>query len=233
MAGKFDDLLGTLRSAFQLGIGGPRLKNSSGTIQARNAADAAYVALQALLFQTYGNDFELNAGAAGTGADWKFTIRRPSTGMTEAITVVMPATPPTAGQALTVASFAAGVATLQWSTIAGGNDKPTVDTTAIAFGTASPITMLNLPANAVVLNVSVIVDTAFNGSPSLSIGIAGQTSKYMPSTQIDLTAAAGTIFSADPGVVPVGSIEAIIGTYTAGGASAGAGRMLVKYAIPS
>jgi hypothetical protein len=233
MAGKFDDLFGTLRGIFKLGIGGPQLKNNAGAIQARNTTDAAFVALQALLFQTYGNDFELNAGATGTGADRRFTLRRPSTGMTEDITLVMPATPPTAGQALTVASFSAGVATLQWSTIAGGNDKPTVDTTAIAFGTASPITMLNLPANAVVLNVSVIVDTPFNGTPSLSIGISGSTSKYMPSTQIDLTAAAGTLFSADPGLIPVGSIEAIIGTYAAGGATAGAGRMLVEYAIPS
>ncbi len=233
MAGKFDDLFGTLRSAFQLGIGGPRIKNNVGAIQARNAPDVAFVALQALLFQTYGNDFELNSGAVGSGADWRYTIRRPSTGMTEAITLVMPATPPSAGQALVVASFSAGVATLQWTTVAGGADKPTVDTTSVAFGAASPITMLNLPANAVVLNVQVIVDTAFNGAPSLSIGIVGTTAKYMPSTQIDLTAAGGTIFSADPGLLPVGSIEAIIGTYAAGGASAGAGRILVKYVNPS
>ena len=233
MAGKFDDLFGTVRDFFRLGVQGPRIKSASGTIQARNPGDTAFIALQALLYQTFGNDFELNSGSTNTGADWRFTIRRPSTGMTESITLVLPSTPPAAGQALTVASFAAGVITTQWSNVAGGNDKPTVDTTAIAFGTASPIAMLNLPANAVFLNASLIVDTPFNSAPSLSICIAGQTSKYMPSTQIDLTAAAGTIFSADPGLVPVGSIEAIIGTYAAGGATVGAGRILVEWAIPS
>lgn len=233
MAGKFDDLFGTARDFFRLGVTGPRLKSASGTIQARNAGDTAFIAMQALLYQTFGNDFELNSGAAQSGADWRFTIRRPSTGMTENITIVWPAAPPAAGQALTVASFSGGVITTQWSNVAGGNDKPTVDTTSIAFGSTSPVSMFNLPANAVVSNVSVIVDTPFNGAPSLSIGVSGTTSKYMPSTQIDLTAAAGTIFSADPGIVPVGSIEALIATYTAGGATAGAGRILVTWVIPS
>lgn len=233
MAGKFDDLLGTLRQSFQLGIGGGRLKNNSGQIQARNAADNAFTALAALLFQTYGDDFELNSGATESGASWKFTIRRPSTGQTENLTLVFPATAPAPGQALTVDTFSSGVITLTWTTIAAGNDKLVVDTTALAFGASSPVSMFNLPANAVVREVKVIVDTPFNGTPSLSVGITGQTSKYLGSTQVDLTAAAGTIFTVDPGLASVGSIEALIATYAAGGASAGAARIEVAYAVPS
>lgn len=233
MAGRFMDLLGILGSKLQLGIGGPNLKNNSGAIEARNAADNAYAVIRASLHATYGDDFELNSGAAGSGADWKFTLRRPSTGMTHPLTVVFPSGDPTTGQALTVASFTSNIITLQWTTIAAGNDKVVVDTTSLAFGTSSPLSMFTLPANAVVREVRIIIDTAFNGTPSVSIGITGTTSKYMGSTQVDLTAAAGTVFSVDPGLASNGSTENIIATYSAGSASAGAARLEVAYCIPS
>jgi len=231
--GKFDDLLGTLRNAFQLGLGGPKLKNNAGTVEARNAADSAYAALAASLFKTYGNDFELNAGAAGAGDDWKFTLRRPSTGQTHDLIVVFPSGDPAPGQALTVTSLVGDVVTLQWTTVAAGTDKVVVDTTSLAFGTASPLALFTLPANAVVREVKVIIDTAFNGTPSLSVGIAGTASKYLGSTQVDLTAAAGTVFTVDPGLAAVGATEALIATYAAGGATAGAARIEIAYAIPS
>lgn len=231
--GTFRDLLGTLNSKFQLGIGGAQVKNNSGTVEGRNAADSAYAAVAALLFKTYGNDFELNSGAAGSGADWKFTLRRPSSGMTHDLTVVFPSGDPAVNQALTVASFSGNLITLQYTTIAAGTDKMVVDTTALAFGTSSPATMFTLPANAVVERVRVIIDTAFNGTPSMSVGISGTTSKYMASTQVDLTAAAATIFEVQPGLASVGSTEALIITYSAGSASAGAARVEVEYVIPS
>jgi hypothetical protein len=230
---KFLDLLGTVFSKFQIGIGGPNLKNNAGTLESRNAADTAYAAIAALLFKTYGNDFELNSAATGSGADWKYTLRRPSTGMTHDLTVVLPATDPAVGQALTVASFAANVITLQWTTVAAGTDKSVYDTTALAFGTASPVAMFNLPANAVYLSTKVIIDTPFNGTPSLAIGISGNTAKYLAATQVDLTAAAGTVFDITPGLAASVSIEALIATYAAGGATAGAARLLVAYVIPS
>lgn len=231
--GVFKDLLGTVRTAFQIGIGGPRLKNNSGTLEVRNAADSAYDTVRALLFSTYGNDFELNAGATSAGADWKYTIRRPSTGMTHDITVVMPSEDPAAGQALTVASFTANVITLEWTTVAGGTDKVVVDTTTIGFGASSPVAMFTKPANAVVLYEKVIIDTPFDGTPSLSIGISGTTSKYMPSTALDLTAAAGTVFDFEPGLPAEAGTEAMIATYSAGGAGAGSARILTSYVIPS
>lgn len=233
MAGKFQDILGTLFSKFQLGLGGPNVKNESGDVAARNASDSAYAAVRAALVKVFGNDIELNAGAAGTGADWKMTLRRPSSGMTHDITIVMPSGDPAPGQALTVASFAGNVVTLQYTTVAAGNDKTVVDTTSIAFGSSSPVSMFTLPANAVVVDVTVVIDTAFNGTPSLSVGVSGQTSKYLASTQVDLTAAAGTSFSVSPNVAANGSTENLIATYAAGGATTGAARILVSYVIPS
>ena len=233
MGGYFSNLLGTTKSLFQLGKGGPQVKNNSGAIEARNAADSAYAALRASLVSVFGNDIELNAGAAGSGADWKMTLRRSATGQTEALTVVLPGPSPSTGQVMTVASIAAGVVTMQWSTVTTGTDSVKADTTSIAFGTASPLTMFTLPANAVVLDVEVVIDTAFNGTPSLSIGITGTTSKYMAATEIDLTSVAGTIWHVKPALVADGSTNAIIGTYSAGGASAGAGRIIVRYVIPS
>ena len=231
--GVFRNLLGTSLSKFQIGVGGPQFKNNSGSMEVRNAADSAYALIRSALFATYGDDFELNSGATNSGADWKFTFRRPSTGMTHALTVVFPSGDPAVGQALTVASFASNIITLQWATIAAGSDKVVVDTTSLAFGSTSPVSMFTLPANAVVRKVKVIIDTAFNGAPSLSIGVSGTTSKYMPSTAVDLTYAAGTVFEYDPGLVADGTTNALIATYSAGGASAGAARIEVDYCIPS
>jgi len=231
--GRMLDALGTVFTKFRLGIGGPQLKNNTGVIEGRDAADAAYVAIAALLFQTYGDDFELNAGAAGSGDDWKFTLSRPSTGMTHDLQVIMPAGDPTTGQALTVASFTSDVITLQWTTVAGGTDKVVCDTTSLAFGSTSPVSMFTLPANAIIKRIAVVIDTAFDGTPSLSVGVSGTPSKYLASTQVDLTAVAGTVFEVDPGQAADASTEALIATYSAGGATAGAARILVDYVIPS
>lgn len=228
------NLRGTLGSLFGLGLTGPQLKDESGELAVRDAADADYEALRTLLVKVFGDDIELNAGAAGSGADRKMTIRRPSSGMANDITVVLPAGNPTPGQVLSVQSFGSNIVVLEYTTVAGG---PTnilgTDSTTLANGDTSPVAMFTKPANAIVAKVRVIPDTPFNGTPQLSIGIAGQTSKYMASNQNDLTAAAGTVFEVDLGLPPTGGTEDLIATYSAGGASAGSARILVDYVVPS
>jgi hypothetical protein len=93
--------------------------------------------------------------------------------------------------------------------------------------------MFTLPSGAVITAVRVVVDTPFNGAPSLSVGITGTTSKYMSSTQVDLTADAKTVFEVEPGEPAPGGAENLIATYAAGGATAGSARILVDYVIPS
>lgn len=232
MAGRFMDLLGTVFAKFQLGIGGPQLKNISADIAARNAADSTYAAIRASLVKVFGNDIQLNAGAGETGADWIMTISRPGTGMTHDLQIIMPSGDPAPGQAITVFSFAGNVITLGYTTVAAGTDKIVVDTTDVAFGSTSPIAMYSNPAAAVILENSVIIDTPFNGAPQLSIGISGTASKYMAATANDLTAAAAVRFEVSPNL-PAQGPEALIATYTAGGASVGAARILTAYVIPS
>ncbi len=232
--GRIADLVGTSLTKFQLGIGGPNLKNNAGSLESRNAADSAYASLGSLLFKTFGDDFELNSGSTSSGANWKMTLRRPSSGMTHDLIFVYPSGDPATGQALTVASLAGNVVTLQYATVATGNDKLVVDTTSLAFGTVSPLSMFTLPTGAICDQIEIVIDTPFSGgAPSLSIGIAGTTAKYMPSTAVDLTAAATTVFQFTSGLIGPGSTEAIIATYAAGGCTAGAARILFYYCNPS
>lgn len=233
---RFVDLLGTVLSKFQLGIGGPQLKNNAGAVEARNPADSAYAQLNALALSLFGTGgIVLNAGASESGSSWKFTIQNPTSGQTEDITLIMPAAAPSNGQVLSVTSFSAGVATLGWSANSASANAPTIESTALAFGSTSPVSMFTLPANAVVLKCKVVVDTPFTGgtAPSLSVGVSGTASKYMGSTQVDLTAPAGTVFEVDPGVAADAASENLIATYAGNSSTAGAARIIVDYAIPA
>lgn len=223
---KFSDLIGTSLSYFRIGLTGPRIKSNAGTIEAKNAVDSAFVGVKALIMQATGNTIELNANAAATGTDYKYSLARPSTGMAAAVTLTLPATSGTAGQVLQTD----GAGNLSYVAAGSTASCQTTDTTSIAFGSTSPVAMFTLPVNAVVNNVRVIVDAVFNGTPSLSIGIAGTTSKYMAATQMDLSTIG--VYEAYPGIAALGTTEAIIATYSAGAASSGAGRIEIDYSVP-
>lgn len=232
--GKFTNLLGTVLDRFQLGLTGPMIKNDADELAVRDADDAAHAALQAALVRVFGDSIELNSGAASSGADWVMTLTRPGTGMSTDIDIVLPAATPSPGQVLSVTAYAAGVVTLGYATSeAGAANMMLVDETDLAFGSSSPLALLTKPANAVLLTTKVIIDTPFNGTPSVSIGVTGTASKYAAATHIDLTAAAGTVFDLDAGAPSVGTTEDIIATYSAGSASAGAARIQLVYGIPS
>lgn len=227
--GRWIDLLGTLKDSIRLGLTGVRLKNSSGNLLVRNTGDSADAQATVSKLNVSGDSIELNSDAAGSGADWKVTITRPSSGMGAAYTLTLPVDDGTPGQVLSTD----GSGALSW-TSAGGSTASSIkqDSTALAFGTASPVSMFSTGAADVITKVKVIVDTAFTGSPSMSVGITGTTSKYMGSTEVDLTAAAGTVFEVDPGLAAQGA-ESLIITYSAGGAGAGAARVVVEFCTPS
>jgi hypothetical protein len=230
MAGRFLDLLGTIYNKIQLGLGGPQIKNNSGVIEGRNAADNAYVAIAAALFKAYGDDFELNSGASETGDDWKFTLSRPSTGMTHNLQVIFPADDPSNGQVLVVEDFTGDVITLGYANIAAGDEKVVCEKTTIAYSDSSPAPMFTLPATGEASLVRVTIRTPWNGSAQqLSVGISGTPSKYLPTTAVDLTAAAKTSFDYVPGEEAPGSPENWIITHTNTGASAGEADVYVFY----
>jgi len=223
------DLKGILGTALQFGINGLQLKNTGGKIRARNATDDADALLVGSSIQASGDSLTLNEDATGAGADWSMTISRPDTGMTQNLTFKMPANYGTAGFALVTD----GAGNLSFASSAAATNLEATDATDLDFGSTGTVAMFQLPANAVVRLAAVVVDAPFNGTPSLSIGVTGELSRYLGSTQVDLTAAAGTVFEVDPAAAAEATAQDLIATYSAGGATAGAARMLVSYVIPS
>lgn len=232
--GKFTNLLGTVLDRFKLGLTGPQLKREGDAVAIRDTADADYADLRAALVAVFGDAIELNAGAAGAGADRVMRVLRPETGMTTDIDVVLPTGTPSPGQLLRVESYANGRVELAYYTASeGASNMVLVDSTTIAFGASSPVALLTKPANTLVERVKVIIDVPFSGAPSLSVGTTGNPAKYAAASHVDLSAAAGTVYDLDYGVDETGASEDIVATYSAGGAAAGIARVQVVYANPS
>ena len=220
---KFSDLIGTLTASFRLGLAGVRLKNTAGNLSIRNTVDSADATVTALKLLNTGNTIDI-------GTTNVLSVSR-NAAQASALTVTYPAAKATDGQVLAQkAGTGAGIIELEFVSVAGGNGGTITDTTSLAFGTASPLTLFTLPANAVVQDVRVIVDTAFNGTPSLSIGITGTASKYFSSTQVDLLTVG--IYEVYPGIIALGSTEALIATYAANTATVGAARIEIDYVVP-
>lgn len=229
MAGLFSDLFGTTKVFFKIGgTTGVRLKNSAGDLLVRNTGDTADSAVTASKVNVSGDVVDINSDAAGAAADWKYTLQRPATGMTAAVVLTLPIDDGTAGQVLRTD----GVGVLSWVSAADTALADKLDTTSLAFGTASPVAMFTTGAADVIDYITVVVDTAFNGTPTMSVGIAGTTSKYLGTTDVDLTTVAATVFHVHPGLGAQGA-ESLITTYVAGGATAGAARIIVHYASPA
>lgn len=226
---RFLDLRGTLSTLFRLGINGLQLKSTDGKIRSRNAVDDADAPLVGSTIEASGDSIVINEDAAGAGADFKITISRPGAGMTEDLVLTLPANKGAAGYALTTD----GNGNLSWASSAAATNLEATDTTDLAFDSTGTVAMFQLPANAVVRLVAVVIDEAFDGTPSLSIGVTGELSRYLGSTQVDLTAAAGTVFEVDPANAAEATAQDLIATYSAGGATQGAARMLASYVIPS
>lgn len=226
---RFSDLKGIFGNTFRIGLAGLLVKVTGGAIRIRNAADSADAPLTASELRASGDTIQLNEDAAGSGADWKYNLKRPAVGQEADLNFVFPPNHGTAAYAL----FTDGNGNTYWGAAAAATNLEATDTTDLAFGDASPKAMFQLPANAVVKKVEVIVDVAFNGAPQLTVGITGTPAKYMAATQNALTEVAGTVFEVVPGLEAAVAAEDLILTYTPGGATAGEARVLVSYVIPS
>lgn len=222
------DLSGTTTSAIQIEKAGVKLKNNSGNLLVRNAADSADSEITTSKLNNSGNSIDLNSDAAGSGADWKYTLARPTSGMTADITLTFPDNDGTPGQVMSTD----GSGNLSFVSAGSTASSLKLDTTTIAFGSTSPVSMFTTGASDIIDSIDVIIDTPFDGNPSLSVGITGTTSKYLSATQVDLTAAAKTTYTVHPGFDAQGA-EALIATYSAGGATDGSARIIVKYATPA
>jgi hypothetical protein len=232
VANIWKDIIGTSLGSFLIGLGstGVRLKNTAGNMIVRNKADNADVNITAARLLASGDNILINSDAASTANDWTFQISR-NTAQTAALEVQFPAAKGTDGYVVRQkAGTPAGV--LEFELAAPVAGAPTQDTTNLAFGTTSPLALFILPSNAAIDIIEIIIDTPFNGTPTLSIGITGTLSKYMAANQIDLSESATTRFEISPNLVPSATTENLIATYAAGGATAGAARIVINYAVP-
>ena len=151
------DLVGTLKTYFKIGATGPRLKNSTGTLEIRNSGDSAYA-------QTNTSTI----GFAGSNASNKVTVTAPA-GLSGNVALTLPATTPSQGQVLAASD---GSGTLGWS--APVSNGVQVHSDAFTQATSSPYTIFTPPENAIITRVTVNVTSAASaGSPTLSIGVAG------------------------------------------------------------
>lgn len=227
MAGIFSDIIGTTLTKLKIGIGGVVLKNSSGNLIVRNTGDTADTEITASKVNVSGDGIVLNSDSAGTGADWKITINRPTSGMTADVTFTLPVDDGTPGQVLQTD----GSGTLSFVSAGSTASALKQDATALAFGTSSPVTMFTTGASDVIESITVYVDTAFNGTtPTVTVGISGTTSKYSTTADVDLKTAGAYVIH--PNLVAQGA-ESLIATYSASTSSAGAGRIVVAYATPT
>lgn len=98
----------------------------------------------------------------------------------------------------------------------------------LEYNTSSPLTIGSVTANGIVSRVIVKVTTVFDGaSPTLEIGIASDTDKYMTNNEIDLSEV-GTY------VVNLYELESTpisaIATYTADSSTTGSASILLDFA---
>ena len=225
----FLKLDGTTSSKLQLNAAGTGvvLKNVSGNLVARNYLDAADATITGDEFLASGDTgLVINSNAVGSGADWKISIARPTSGMAADWTLTLPTTPGTVGQVLRTD----GAGVTSWIDAASGATDVTIQT-ALAFGDGASVAVFTLPANGVILSLEMIVDTAFDGTPTASVGVSADHSLFMGSGDLNLGISAG--WNVEPNVAPIGSTQAINIYYSAGGASVGAARLILNYAIPA
>lgn len=222
----WSDLKGTTSSLFK--ISSIFLKQISGGLAVRDTNDSADAEITASKVNVSGNTLVINSDAAASGSDYSITVSRPTSGMSANYTLTMPVDDGTPGQVLVTD----GSGVLSW-TAAGGDTSAClkVDSTTLAFGASSPVTLFTTPSSAVINKIRCVIDTSFNGTPTVTIGITGQTSKYVGSTQFVLTGTAGDVYEVN--LEAASSAENLIATYSAGGASAGSARILVSYEVPS
>lgn len=224
------DLGGNLLALWRIGTKALNwnLKAITGGLAVRNTGDSADAELTASQFNASGNvGIVLNSDAAGSGADFKITIQRPSSGMTANWTWTLPPDDGSPGDVLT--TDGSGVTT--WSS-AGATNGIRADDTPLVAASSGTLAMFTKPAAGRYDMLKIYVDVAFDGTaPTLSIGISGTVSKYGTTAQVDLKTVG--IYEWDPGVDVTVGAENIIATYVADSSTVGSARIASAFVIPS
>lgn len=203
--------LSSVISALQTAIGGWQNGTSS--------LDALDLTIRGLV-NFYASNVTLNSNAAESMADWKYLLQRPAAGMTANQTLTLP---PNAGEAER-ALIGNGAGALQYASVL----RPIPVT--FAFNAAASSAFFTLPANDSLRWIECLITTAWNGAaPTIAIGIAGNTSKYVAADDsIDLQIA-GSLTRLPNRLAAPTVDEPILFTYSAGGATAGSALFIAHF----
>jgi len=223
----------TSASSWQVGLSGPIIVNNTGSLVLYNATQTANVSLTALNLSLSGTTSQiiLNSAATESGASWRTLIGSAISGQTADVTFNLPANGGSSGQVLQTD----GSGNTSWVSAASTATTIQTITHTVLYSDTSPYAYFTLPINAVIEQINVNVTTAFNGiSPSLSVGVTGTTSKWMTALQNNLGTVGGYTTDLCRFVATSGSTQAIIITFSPGGAAtAGAANVQLWYSVPS
>jgi hypothetical protein len=114
--GVYLDLKGTTQTVFQLGKGGPKFQDTGGDFHFHTPNLVDYTDIFANVLHATGNELVLNANASNSGSNRKYTVKRPTTGMTQALTLHLPPNYGSAGQFLQ----SDGAGNTSWASAGGG-----------------------------------------------------------------------------------------------------------------
>lgn len=205
------NLVRTMQTRFQIGI--VRLKDSSGVMQMRNAADSAYVALAALNVRVQGSNATnavVLAAPAALGSDLTITL------------------PPDVGASGYVLQTD-GAGTTVWAAVTTNSDLVQVE--SFTEATSSPLTIFTPPANAILTDIVIDVSVAAGGgSPTVSVGVSGTVARDMATTENDLKTVGR--YQANPDTAVGGSPAAVILTIVPSSQTF-TGKVYVKYTNPA
>jgi hypothetical protein len=208
---KLSDLIGTARDYFMLAV--VRLKNSTGVLEVRNEGDTAYA-----------NANVHTLGVAGSNASNKVTLTAPA-GLSGSVSLTLPPDAGTDGWLLKTN----GSGTLTW--VAPGSNAAVMQVESFTQATSSPLTIIAPADDSVVSRVIIVVDSAASaGSPTISVGISGDTDRDMLTTDSNLLAVG--IYEVAP-MTDVGTDpDDIIATIVPNGQTF-SGRVYVEITVPA
>lgn len=228
--GIFLDLWGSVKSTFQIELNGVKLKNNAANLEVMAANGTTPAAITVSKLNVTGDSIDINSDAGESAADWKYTLQRPAAGMTADVVLTLPVDDGSPGQVVQTD----GSGNLSFASAGTTADLIHTNSTSVNYNDSSPVSLFTRPANAVIHNIEVIVDTPFDaGSPTMSVGVAGTTSKYLGTGDVNLKGTAKDRYMTHPGEPSSGSPEALIATLAKDTSTLGDVRVLVYYSTPA
>lgn len=213
-AGRFiSDLIGTMKAYFNIGT--IRLTDNSSTLDLKDKATNTN-------YKPVGvSQLKLKGSSSGEAI-----IQAPATASG---TFTWPADDGETNEVLQTD----GNGGLDWATVATSNNSMLAQTEIVAYNSSSPIVIFTPPANAFIMKVLIDVETTFDGvGANMSVGVAGGTSRYAGTTDVDLALAA--VYEIECMYEEDGSPDEVIITFAPGsGAGQGSARVSIIYANPS